>query len=122
MASAHYQTSRSGCFIVNHQRQLTKAFGNNCFIPGENGKTPLVFSVSAVGDILDLWVHYFQYRYKMNRIQIRGGYELADLFLKLDRIMGWYKDNVLNEAADVLFLKFSDQEENKGDSGGVGDE
>ncbi|OQV10774.1 hypothetical protein CLAIMM_14717 [Cladophialophora immunda] len=109
LSAAHYQTSRAGCYLVNHQRQLRKALESNCFGPGGSGKSPLVFSIATHGDVLDLWVHYFDHGYKMNRIDVYGWRGFGDLFLKLERIMGWSMDNTLNQVADALVAKFLDR-------------
>ena len=110
LSVAYSQAARAGCYMVNHQRELTEAFQDSVLIPG-NGETPLAFSIPFQGYNYELWVHHHHpstatpgtHEYYMNHVQGYSVTSLTEFLMQLDRLMGWYKDIVLSKVTEHLF-------------------
>ncbi|OAP55605.1 hypothetical protein AYL99_09756 [Fonsecaea erecta] len=112
LTTTHYENMLSGSYIIHHQIMITMALESGCFVPGEDGQSPLFFSIAIQGCAMELWVHYFQdSEYRMNRIQDGEGMDFGDILVKLDCIISWYKDKFSTSVMDAVAKKINDEVE-----------
>ena len=106
---AQNQAAVSGACMVNLRQQLNDLFEAVFSVP-ESRKTHLAFSICTEGPQIEFWVHYARLQdnvrsHYMNILRTCYG-SLQDgleaFLMDVERLMGWAKDEYLEEVADQL--------------------